>query len=242
MRDKNRIVIFDWGGVVESHREGEYNVFNARTDIIKSLIGNKLSENAITKKWNECNHDENNKCISEIYKKEDIQKWFERIKKSFGIQCNYDEFYAMYQEKFDKIEYYKDVVKFAHSLKYKCKIGILSNLSILDKNRIDKHYNLSKFDYVWLSFEMECKKPKEEICIKVENDCKIEPTNILFIDDVMENLIPAQKRGWNICNADGYEIEKIKNTVENFLITDGKIYDEYGGKNENRNRYRQYIN
>lgn len=89
---------------------------------------------------------------------------------------------------------------------------------------------------------MECKKPKEEIYIKVENDCKIEPTNILFIDDVMENLIPAQKRGWNICNADGYEIEKIKNTVENFLITDGKIYDEYGGKNENRNRYRQYIN
>ena len=49
MRDKNKIVIFDWGGVVESHREGEYNVFNARTDIIKSLIGNKLSENAITK-------------------------------------------------------------------------------------------------------------------------------------------------------------------------------------------------
>lgn len=32
--------------------------------------------------WNECNYDGNAKCISEMYKKQDIQEWFERIKKS----------------------------------------------------------------------------------------------------------------------------------------------------------------
>lgn len=64
---------------------------------------------------------------------------------------------------------------------------------------------------------MECKKPKEGIYIKVENECHIMPEKILFIDDVIENLIPAQKRGWNVCNANGHEIEKIKKSVKEFL-------------------------
>lgn len=217
MKNENKIVIFDWGGVVESHKDGEYNCFSARVDIINNFIKNKLDENAILKKWDDCNYDKNDKCISEIYKEKDLLEWFERIKKSFNLQCDYDEFYIIYQEKFDKVDFYKEVVEFAHSLKDKCKIAILSNLCSFDKSRIDKHYDLSKFDYVWLSFEMECKKPKEEIYIKVENECQIKPENILFIDDVIENLIPAQKRGWNVCNANGHEIEKIKKSVKEFL-------------------------
>ena len=217
MRDKNKIVIFDWGGVVESHREGEYNVFNARTDIIKSLIGNKLSENAITKKWNECNHDENNKCISEIYKKEDIQKWFERIKKSFGIQCNYDKFYAMYQEKFDKIEYYKDVVKFAHSLRDKCYIAMFSSLVKLDEARINEQVNLSSFDYIFLTYKMGFSKPNSKAFEYIENTVKINPENILFIDDMQINIDEANKRKWKTCKADGFEFEKIKRSVEELL-------------------------
>lgn len=217
MKKDNKIVIFDWGGVVESHKENEYNGFTAKTDTINNFLKNKLNSDEIIKTCEECNFDENGKCISEINTEKGIQEWVERMKKAFNFECDYTEFYNVYQEKFDKVEYYKDVVEFAHSLKDKCKIGILSNLISLDKTRIDKHYNLSKFDYVWLSFEMECKKPNEKIYIKVENECKIKPENILFIDDVMENLIPAQKRGWNICNATGHELDKIKKSVEEFL-------------------------
>lgn len=217
MRNENKIVIFDWGGVVESHKEGEYNYLSAKIDTINSLVKKELDKNMIIEKWNECNYDENGKCISETFKKEDVQAWFGKIKKVFNLQCNYDEFHDIYQETFDKVHFYKEVVEYAHSLKEKCKIGILSNLCSLDKCRIDKHYNLSKFDYVWLSFEMECKKPNEEIYIKVEQDCKIKPENILFIDDVVQNINTAKQRGWNVCNAYGYELDSIKKAVEEFL-------------------------
>lgn len=33
----DKLVIFDWGGVVESHREGEENVFDARARVMKRL-------------------------------------------------------------------------------------------------------------------------------------------------------------------------------------------------------------
>lgn len=34
-RLNNKIVIFDWGGVIESHRDGEYNLNMAITNLIK---------------------------------------------------------------------------------------------------------------------------------------------------------------------------------------------------------------
>ena len=37
------------------------------------------------------------------------------------------------------------------------------------------------------------------------------------IDDVKENLEPAKEKGWNICNAFGYELGKIQRSVEEFL-------------------------
>lgn len=217
--NENKIVIFDWGGIVESHFQGEYNCYSAKVDIINRLNEKTkiFDADTICKKWVECNYDENDKCISEVNSREDIQKWFERIKLKFNLKCNYNEFYQVYQEESDKIKYYKDVVDFAHSLKNECKIGILSNLADIDKERIDKHYNLSKFDYVWLSFELGYRKPKKEIYEIVANDCKLNPNNILFIDDVEENLEVPRKMGWKVIQATGHDLDKIKYKVYEFL-------------------------
>lgn len=219
MFNNKKIVIFDWGGVVESHFQGEYNYYSAKVNVINRLNEQtkELDVNSICEKWGRCDYDENNKCISEINDKEDIQKWFKRIKSEFDLQCDYNEFYQVYQEETDKINYYKDVVNFAHSLKNKCKIGILSNLASIDKERIDKHYDLSKFDYVWLSFNLKYKKPKKEIYEIVANDCKLGPNNILFIDDKEENLEIPKKMGWEIIQATGHNLDKIKGKVYEFL-------------------------
>lgn len=219
MFNKEKIVIFDWGGIVESHFEDEYNYCTAKVDIINRLNEQTklIDKNAIIKKWNECNSDENGKYISEVNSEEDIQKWFERVKLKFNLECSYEQFYEVYQEESHKIVYYKNVVDFAHSLKDKCKIGILSNLAPIDKERIDNHYNLSKFDFVWLSFELNCRKPNEKIYSIVEEELNIPKENILFIDDVTENINVAKKRGWNTCLATGLELDKIKESVYEFL-------------------------
>ena len=95
--------------------------------------------------------------------------------------------------------------------------GILSNLGTIDKQRLDKQVDLKQFDYVWLSCELKYSKPNKKVYEIVENDCKLDPTNILFIDDVQANLEPAKEKGWNICNAFGYELDKIQRCVEKFL-------------------------
>ena len=211
MKNQSKIIIFDWGGVIESHKEGEYSINRAIINLIKHF-NSEEDENTIEERY----HVQSIEDITyDIYLKND--KWFQKIKHEFNLKCTTEAFYDYYIKEFDKIEYYKDVVKYAHSLKDKCKIGILSNLGSLDKQRLDKQVDLKQFDYVWLSFELNCRKPREKIYEIVENDCKLESRNILFIDDSKENIQVAQKRGWNACLATGHELEKIKEKVDEFL-------------------------
>lgn len=216
---KEKLVIFDWGGVVESHFEDEYNHLKAKVDVINCLNPQtKLwSYEDIVEKWNASEYNENGICISEMSNKIDIYKWFGKLKLKFNFDCTYTEFYNIYNEVSNNIKYYENVALFAHSLKDKCKIGILSNLCEFDRERIDKHYDLSKFDYVWLSYKLNCRKPKEKIYEIVEQDCKIPVSNILFIDDSKENIEVAKNRGWKVCQATARDFEKIKKSVNEFL-------------------------
>lgn len=207
----NKIVIFDWGGIIESHREGEYNVDTAIENLIKQF--NPTESKNIVERYYSRSVQFGVNDIRDIKE----NKWFEQIKEEFSLKCTAQEFYDYYIKEFDNIEYYKDVVEYAHSLKEKCQIGILSNLGYLDKQRLDKQVELKKFDYVWLSFELKCRKPDKKIYKIVEKDCKIKPENILFIDDSKENIETAKQLGWNTCNTYGYELDKIKEKVKEFL-------------------------
>ncbi len=214
MTEKEKIVIFDWGGVIESHTPGQYNQESAVNDLIMELNPNCVSDN-IFRDYCLCSYDSNNIKISAFNSKENIVNWYKIICNKFNLSCSFEEFCKTYVEEHDKIEYYKEVVEFAHSLKKYCNIGILSNLITLDRQRIDKQVNLSKFDYVWLSFEIGYAKPSVEVYEIVEKD--FDSKSILFIDDNVDNIEMAKLRGWNTCNAYGYELDKIKQAVDEFL-------------------------
>ena len=76
------------------------------------------------------------------------------------------------------------------------------------------------FDYVWLSFITHVRKNEEIAFQIVEQDLQTSKNNILFIDDTSINIENAKKRGWNTCQAFGYELHKIKGAVEQFLTQD----------------------
>lgn len=210
----DKIVIFDWGGVIESHRDGEYNIRTAIVNLMKKH-GCKLPDNEIIDIYSKCDEVKHNKSVYSDSTL--INEWFEGVKTKLGLNCNLDEFTNSYYEDFKKIHYYKDVVEYAHSLKEKCKISIFSNLMMIDAERIDLQVNLEKFDYVFLSFKIGHKKPEIEAYKIVEKTTKIKPENILFIDDMNQNLEVPKQRGWHTCNAFGYELDKIKQTVDDFL-------------------------
>ena len=139
------------------------------------------------------------------------------MQKEFNLNKSFDEFIKLHKEITDKIDYYKDVSDYEKSLKDKCKIGIFSNLTIFDKERLDKQVDLSKYDYVFLSYEYGFQKPEIEIYKIVQEKVGVKPEDILFIDDAEKNINTAKKMGWNTLQIRGLQLDVIKEECEKFL-------------------------
>lgn len=54
----------------------------------------------------------------------------------------------------------------------------------------------------------------------IEDDLGFLPENILFIDYTSINIENAKNKGLNTCRTIGYEFDKIKNSIDKFLIND----------------------
>lgn len=211
----DKVVIFDWGGVVENHENDLKDLKNAKIRVIRRF-NKTLSDDEILNRWTY--KTKKGISLSTINNEIEVRNWVSMIQKSMNINVPYEKFKNAYEEEFSLIRYYKDVVEYAHSLKDRCKIAILSDLILFDKKRIDNQYDLSKFDKVYLSFEIGVSKPDRRIYEYVLNDLKIPAENILFIDDDINNIITAKKCGWNTCEAFGYDLDKIKKSVDKFLL------------------------
>ncbi len=214
----DKIVIFDWGGVIMNKYPDSNNDKEAIIRTMRSFNPN-LNDDA----WDiylKTLVDENGIFISRQNDKESKIKWLQRIKTLGNFEATLEEFENKFIEEHLKVGYYKDVVDYAHSLKGKCKIGIFSDLIYACYPALDKQADLSKFDYVWLSYLTHLRKNTEEAFALVEHDLQIAPENIMFIDDTLINIENAKNRGWNTCQARGSEFEKIKSAVEQFLAKD----------------------
>ena len=204
---KNKLILFDWGGIVESHLTG-YSCYDAWNDLFKNCgyTGNDIILKKIGK-YNICT-------ISSI---SEFEKVYNIMAKDFNLNKYYDEFIKLYREIFNKIDYYKEVADYEVSLKDRCYIGILSDLDIFDKERLDKQVGLSNYDYVFLSFELGFKKPDMEVFKKVQSKLSFEKMDILFIDDKMDNVEAASKFGWNAVCFTGLDLDKIKEVCDRFI-------------------------
>ena len=204
---KKKLILFDWGNIVEAHTTG-YSCVKAWDDLFREC-GYKGNE-VIFKQLGKYRLS----CIQTI---DDFEKTFNLMKDEFNFNVSYKEFIDIYLSIFDKVDYYKDVRDYEISLKDRCYIGILSDLTVFDKVRLDKQVGLDNYDYVFLSFELGMKKPDMEIFNKVQSMLPFKKEDILFIDDRLDNIESANKMGWNTLQATGLELDKIKNTCEDFL-------------------------
>ena len=57
--NKTKIVVFDWGGIIESQDPKDYNHFNWQIDMVRSFSKEKFDDNFILKEWIKTKTDEN---------------------------------------------------------------------------------------------------------------------------------------------------------------------------------------
>jgi len=79
---------------------------------------------------------------------------------------------------------------------------------------------LGRLDYRFASHLVRLRKPDAAIYAHVERETGVAPRNIVFFDDVEENVDAARRRGWRVCRIDPAPDDPIPQ-VRRFLKTLG---------------------
>lgn len=191
-----KLIVFDWGDVIEYH--GAYSCYSLRAlSYILKHMGLPCDQTAVRE------------FIDLLYangiltkgKDADLAAMVKAIYLHYNRPC-YEgmvtDFKEIYNKAFMDMPYVLSAVDTAKARAKEgyARLGILSDLAKWDIPRLDRQVQLSQFDYKWFSFETGTTKKQEKAYINVERESGIKPCNILYFDNNANNVVAAQKRGW----------------------------------------------
>ena len=140
------------------------------------------------------------------------KEFFEYLKRYMNDNITLEEFKNIYV---NNNEFFNDTIETIKKLKnLGYKVYLLSNLKEIDYEKFIKHFDISIFDELFLSFKLGMLKPNDDIYQYVINKLNTKPENIYFFDDNKENVDGAIRNGINAYQVTG---ETVKKVVEGIL-------------------------
>lgn len=140
------------------------------------------------------------------------KEFFEYLKRYMNDNITLEEFKNIYV---NNNEFFNDTIETIKKLKnLGYKVYLLSNLKEIDYEKFIKHFDVSIFDEMFLSFKLGMLKPNNDIYQYVINKLNTKPENIYFFDDNKENVDGAIRNGINAYQVTG---ETVKKVVEGIL-------------------------
>lgn len=119
-----------------------------------------------------------------------------------------NQFYEIYNSLDNSL--YDETLEIMNELKNKgYKVGLLSNLRLMDYKRYEEQIKKINFDYLFLSYEIKCIKPSSDIYLQVIDALDCEADNIIFFDDNQKNVNGAKQLGINAYQVTGENIKEI---------------------------------
>ena len=96
----------------------------------------------------------------------------------------------------DGFERIKTTVDLLPELSKKVNLFMLSNTNAIHFTAIERKFDIAKyFKKLFLSYEMNTRKPSKDIYLKALEISKSEANESYFVDDLIENVLAAEKTG-----------------------------------------------
>lgn len=120
-------------------------------------------------------------------------EFYQGLRVKMGLSLSFEEFSGIWNSIFSEKPGAGRAVEL---LKEKVGLHLLSNTNLLHfEHCLSRFPWLRKFDSWFLSYEMGLRKPHPEIYKRVLKRIGLEPGEILYLDDIAENLEPAKELG-----------------------------------------------
>ena len=135
------------------------------------------------------------------------KEFFEYLKVYMDDNITLEEFKNIYV---NNNKFFNDTIEIIKKLKnLGYKVYLLSNLKEIDYEKFIKHFDISIFNELFLSFKLGMLKPNDDIYQHVINKLNTKPENIYFFDDNKENVEGAIKNGINAYQVTGETVKKV---------------------------------
>lgn len=194
----------------------KYFVFDLGGVLSVPMVSKKLYEQI---KW-KVSYDEfldkfnNSEESIKVHKGEiSTKEFFEYLKGYMNDNITLEEFKNIYV---NNNEFFKDTIETIKKLKnLGYKVYLLSNLKEIDYEKFIKHFDVSIFDEMFLSFKLDMIKPNDDIYKYVINKLNTKPENIYFFDDNKDNIDGAIRNGINAYQVTGKTVKKVVEGILN---------------------------
>ena len=127
-----------------------------------------------------------------------------RVENTLKCKMPYDHFCMAWNGIFTQEIH--STIGIVHELRQRpdIKVGVLSNTNSLHYNHLRKRMTMfDEMDHVYLSHEIGCRKPDEQSYHHVLKQMNVAPQRSVFVDDLHENVVAAQKIGMKTIHATG---------------------------------------
>lgn len=216
---QNKLVVMDWGGVIENHSEEQFLSHNVVRHVLAQFTTepmpadfNEVFQQALTV---------DGIPINEIGTTKNLKPYLDKLFNACHIEIHpelYIDFMDTYTQLTSDAPYDRELCRYLAGLKERCYVGILSNLTVLDGPRQNRQLGWDNYDYKWLSYETGIMKPQLEAYRLVEKDSALSGGQILFIEDEEANLsLPREQFGWQTYAAQYKGTKGTMDAIERFL-------------------------
>lgn len=147
-----------------------------------------------------------------------LSKLEERMAHELEVSQNDVDYFTYYVQACKPHKPALELIALAKS--YNVKVGLLTDDYPTALKRLEKSQALpalTTFDYCFESHTMKSKKPAAAVYDYVEARLKVEPNQIVFLDDKQVNLEPAAARGWHTIRYDQDHHSHAKSTLAELL-------------------------
>lgn len=182
---KIKAVIFDLGSVV----------FDINWKKINEEMMKKFGINVLIRS---CGNEKIQKYYDEtLVGKREMKEVFNELKTD---NVNLDEVVDFYKKLYKKYKRQNEgITELIDKLKMKnnLKIFCLTDTNKLHFQAHNEQNSLDEFDKIFTSFQLGIKKSDKEVFVKVLNEIRINPDELIFVDDNEKNVNNAQSLGIN---------------------------------------------
>ncbi len=137
-----------------------------------------------------------------------LDEFFQLVSQVTGVPSQ-----AVWQEMYEPVTINTDLVSFIRKLKNNHIIVLFSNYHAdLLRKLLHKHKILDLFDELFISSEQLVKKPDKSSFEKILDYLKVNASDVIFIDDRLENVTAARKQG--IQSIQFFDLPKLEQDIQ----------------------------